>query len=61
MAEVILDAGRPAPSPKLDPKAFRKARMAAIAKAFREAKSDEDAADALEAALTLGPDASPAS
>jgi hypothetical protein len=56
MAEVITDAGKPSAGPQLDSKAVRKMRVTAIAKALREAKSDEAAADALEAALLLGPD-----
>lgn len=57
MADVITDAGRgpkQEASAPADPRALRRARMTAIAKAFREAKSDDEATDALEAALALG-------
>lgn len=53
MAEVITTAGLVPVAASPAPGSGRRARLAAAAKAFREARSDDEAADALEAALLI--------
>ena len=56
MSKVITDAGLTKGPAQPSPMDNRRARVIAVAKALREAKSDDEAADALEAAFLLGKD-----
>jgi hypothetical protein len=57
VAGVIKDAGRSqGPAPISGAGSLRRARILSAAKALRQAQSDEEAADALEAAIELSRD-----